>query len=99
MRRVHCWSTISPGTLTDYDSSFSLVCECWNLTLASGSRRSTFIHLTTWLTDARNQTHPNTTILLIGNKTDLTAQREVPFEEAERFAEENGTGLFGGSFA
>ena len=52
-------------------------------------RRSTFNHLTTWLTDARNQTHPNTTILLIGNKTDMPT-REVPYDEAARFAEENG---------
>jgi hypothetical protein len=55
-------------------------------------RRSTFNHLTTWLTDARNQTHPNTIILLIGNKTDL-ASREVPFDEASRFADENGAFL------
>ena len=55
------------------------------------SRRSSFNRLTVWLTEARNQTHPNTIVLLIGNKTDLE-KREVPFEEASRFAEENGMG-------
>jgi Ras-related protein Rab-14 len=41
------------------------------------TRRSTFNHLTSWLTDARNLTDPNTVIMLIGNKADLAKQREV----------------------
>ena len=43
-----------------------------------------------WLTDARNLTNPNTVIFLIGNKSDLEAQRDVTREEAEQFAQENG---------
>uniref|UniRef100_A0A915D857 Ras-related protein Rab-14 n=1 Tax=Ditylenchus dipsaci TaxID=166011 RepID=A0A915D857_9BILA len=39
------------------------------------TRRSTYNHLSSWLTDAKNLTNPNTVIFLIGNKT---------------FAEENG---------
>jgi len=54
------------------------------------SRRATFNHLTSWLTDARNLTTPNTVIMLIGNKSDLDDQRDVTFEEASAFAEENG---------
>jgi len=54
------------------------------------TRRSTFNHLTSWLTDARNLTSPNTVIIMIGNKTDLSKQREVTFEEASKFGEENG---------
>eukprot|EP00163_Fabomonas_tropica_P022920 TRINITY_DN4015_c0_g1_i1.p1 TRINITY_DN4015_c0_g1~~TRINITY_DN4015_c0_g1_i1.p1 ORF type:complete len:214 (+),score=64.62 TRINITY_DN4015_c0_g1_i1:271-912(+) len=54
------------------------------------TRRSTFNHLTSWLTDARNLTDPNTVIMLVGNKTDMGKQREVSFDEAKRFAEENG---------
>jgi Ras-related protein Rab-14 len=54
------------------------------------TRRRTFTHLTSWLTDARNLTNPNTVILLIGNKKDMEDQREVTFEEAKTFAEENG---------
>eukprot|EP01104_Vermistella_antarctica_P014914 TRINITY_DN478_c0_g1_i2.p1 TRINITY_DN478_c0_g1~~TRINITY_DN478_c0_g1_i2.p1 ORF type:complete len:217 (+),score=42.16 TRINITY_DN478_c0_g1_i2:232-882(+) len=54
------------------------------------TRRSTYNHLTSWLTDARNLTNPNTVIMLIGNKKDLTAQRDVSYEEAAAFAEENG---------
>ncbi len=60
------------------------------------SRRPTFNHLTSWLTDARNLTTPNTVIMLIGNKCDLDDQRDVTFEEASAFAEENGLFLFDG---
>lgn len=54
------------------------------------TRRQTFHHLASWLTDARNLTNPHTIIMLIGNKLDLADQREVSFEEASRFAQENG---------
>ncbi|TRY63224.1 hypothetical protein TCAL_11313 [Tigriopus californicus] len=54
------------------------------------TRRSTYNHLSSWLTDARNLTNPNTVIFLIGNKCDLEAQRDVTYEEAKQFAEENG---------
>ena len=35
------------------------------------TRRSTYNHLSSWLTDARNLTNPNTVIFLIGNKISL----------------------------
>jgi Ras-related protein Rab-14 len=54
------------------------------------TRRVTYNHLTSWLTDARNLTHPSTVIMLVGNKSDLSDQREIPFEEAQNFAQENG---------
>jgi len=54
------------------------------------TRRSTYNHLSSWLTDARNLTNPNTVIFLIGNKSDLEAQRDVTYDEARTFAEENG---------
>lgn len=53
------------------------------------SRRATFQHLISWLTDARNLTNPNTVIMLIGSKRDLDPTREVSYEEAAAFAKEN----------
>lgn len=44
------------------------------------TRRSTYNHLSSWLTDARNLTNPNTVIFLIGNKADLDAQVGVWWE-------------------
>jgi len=37
------------------------------------SRRVTFQHLLSWLTDARNLTNPNTVIMLIGSKVSIKA--------------------------
>uniref|UniRef100_A0AC34Q9F8 Ras-related protein Rab-14 n=1 Tax=Panagrolaimus sp. JU765 TaxID=591449 RepID=A0AC34Q9F8_9BILA len=54
------------------------------------TRRSTYNHLSSWLTDAKNLTNPNTVIFLIGNKSDMDANRDVTYEEAKAFAEENG---------
>lgn len=54
------------------------------------TRRSTYNHLSSWLTDTRNLTNPSTVIFLIGNKADLESSREVTYEEAKQFADENG---------
>ncbi|KAL7754360.1 hypothetical protein RI367_000341 [Sorochytrium milnesiophthora] len=56
------------------------------------SRRDTFNHITTWLSDARTYSSPNTTIMLVGNKADLkeSGKRAVTYEEGERLAEAHG---------
>eukprot|EP01028_Stygiella_incarcerata_P011592 TRINITY_DN659_c3_g1_i1.p1 TRINITY_DN659_c3_g1~~TRINITY_DN659_c3_g1_i1.p1 ORF type:complete len:207 (+),score=38.41 TRINITY_DN659_c3_g1_i1:165-785(+) len=54
------------------------------------TRRSTYNHLASWLTDCLSLTGSHTVIMLIGSKLDLSAQREVSFEEAQKFAVENG---------
>ena len=53
-------------------------------------RRDTFNHLTSWLEDARQHSNSNMVIMLIGNKSDLEARREVKKEEGEAFAREHG---------
>ncbi|KAI0983472.1 hypothetical protein GJ496_008175 [Pomphorhynchus laevis] len=52
------------------------------------TRRPTFDHLLTWLEDAR-QYNPGMVIMLIGNKSDLDARREVRRDEGEAFAREH----------
>lgn len=54
------------------------------------TRRDTFNHLTTWLEDAQQHSSTNMVIMLIGNKSDLEARREVKQEEGEAFAREHG---------
>eukprot|EP01062_Namystynia_karyoxenos_P059019 TRINITY_DN50449_c0_g1_i1.p2 TRINITY_DN50449_c0_g1~~TRINITY_DN50449_c0_g1_i1.p2 ORF type:complete len:210 (+),score=75.29 TRINITY_DN50449_c0_g1_i1:97-726(+) len=54
------------------------------------TRRETFDHLASWLQDARENSNTNMTIMLVGNKCDLDAKRQVPKEEGEAFAKENG---------
>lgn len=54
------------------------------------TRRETFNHLLNWLEDARQHSSSNMVIMLIGNKCDLEARREVRREEGENFAREHG---------
>ncbi|KAI8084853.1 GTP-binding protein yptV1 [Halteromyces radiatus] len=59
------------------------------------SRRESFEHISTWLADVQRHANPQTTVVLVGNKSDLEeSQRQVSTEEAERFAKENGISLF-----
>lgn len=53
------------------------------------TRKATFAHIGSWLQDVRSNTNPHCVMILVGNKTDLEAEREVSFEEAQKFAEEN----------
>ncbi|GFE54080.1 GTP-binding protein yptV4 [Babesia ovis] len=52
------------------------------------SRRSTFEHLTKWLEEVKDHGSPTMTIVLIGNKTDVS-KREVEYYEGKAFADEN----------
>jgi len=53
------------------------------------TRRDTFTHLTRWLEEVRQNGNPDTTIMLIGNKSDQDSRRQVSTEEGERFARDN----------
>ncbi|KAL6875718.1 hypothetical protein ACP4OV_013231 [Aristida adscensionis] len=54
------------------------------------TRRETFYHVASWLQDAKEHAGANQSIMLIGNKCDLTNRRAVSCEEGERFAQEHG---------
>merc|ERR1712184_115762 len=54
------------------------------------TRRDTFTHLTRWLEEVKQNGNPDMSIMLIGNKSDLDARRQVSTEEGERFAREHG---------
>lgn len=54
------------------------------------TRRDTFNHLGRWLEEARQHSHSNMVIMLIGNKSDLDARRAVSTEEGRDFAQQHG---------
>jgi len=54
------------------------------------TRRDTFNHLSRWLEEARQNSHQDMVIMLIGNKSDLSQRRQVTAEEGEKFAKDNG---------
>jgi len=51
--------------------------------------RDSYNHVSSWLNDAKALANPDIAIVLVGNKIDLTNEREVSFLEASRFAQEN----------
>lgn len=51
--------------------------------------RESYNALANWLADARSLASPNIVVLMVGNKSDLEAERQVTFLEASRFAQEN----------
>jgi small GTP-binding protein len=53
------------------------------------TRTETFEHVAQWLEDARRLADRDVTIVLVGNKSDLAAQRSVPLTEASVYAQQN----------
>ena len=50
----------------------------------------TFLNLTHWFQDIKNQSEPDALIFLVGNKKDCDEQvREVSYEKGAEFAQEN----------
>jgi Ras-related protein Rab-2A len=58
--------------------------------LCSLGGTQTFNHLSRWLEEVRQNGSPNTVIMLIGNKADMEARRQVTSAEGEKFAAEHG---------
>jgi len=54
------------------------------------TRRDTFENLQIWLDDCLKFSNPNIVIIIIGNKTDLESERQVPTEEGMEYARKNG---------
>ncbi|KAJ6253984.1 rab2a [Anaeramoeba flamelloides] len=57
------------------------------------TRRETFNSLQGWLNDAREYSHPNAIITLIGNKIDM-GTREVTQNEGVKFSQKHGLNYF-----
>ncbi|XP_030626518.1 ras-related protein Rab-19 [Chanos chanos] len=54
------------------------------------TRRATFESVPHWIHEVKNFGAANVLVALIGNKSDLESEREVPFQEACSLAEERG---------
>ncbi|KAF8411431.1 hypothetical protein HHK36_003980 [Tetracentron sinense] len=54
------------------------------------TKRQSFDHIPRWLEELRSHADKNIVIILIGNKSDLEDQRDVPIEDAKEFAQKEG---------
>ncbi|CAD8144847.1 unnamed protein product [Paramecium octaurelia] len=57
------------------------------------TKRNSFENVVKWLDDARENGNKQITFLLVGNKNDLEQERQVSFEEAKQFAQDNEIGF------
>lgn len=57
------------------------------------SSRESYNAVGNWLSDARSLANPNLVVLLVGNKRDLEAERQVSYAEASQMAQENGESI------
>lgn len=49
-----------------------------------------FNNLTNWLNEVRDQCYPDVMLFMVGNKSDLESEREVPRQAALQFQRDNG---------
>ncbi|CAJ2657518.1 unnamed protein product [Trifolium pratense] len=54
------------------------------------TKRHSFNHIEKWLDELHNHADKNIVVMLVGNKSDLSSNREVSIEEAEEFAKQKG---------
>lgn len=56
--------------------------------------KASFTSLNSWITELKQNSHPELKIFLIGNKNDLTDDRQVSYEEALNFMHKNNLDYF-----
>ena len=56
--------------------------------------KNSFVSLNQWLKEVKINSNPDIKIILIGNKSDLDNERQVSYEEAKKFKEENQISYF-----
>ena len=86
--KLQIWDTCGQEVYRSLITNFYRNASLAMLVYAINSRDS-FLHINQWLKEVRIQSHPDVKIILIGNKKDLENERNVTYEEAQKFKEEN----------
>ncbi|KAM0826015.1 hypothetical protein ACQ4PT_069160 [Festuca glaucescens] len=86
--RLEIWDTAGKGVyrpiIRQYYSRTACIILVYDIT-----RRETFNHIAIWLDEAGEQSRADVTLLLIGNKCDLSNMRAVSYEEGQNFAKKH----------
>ena len=86
--KLQIWDTCGQEMYRSLISNFYRNASLAMMVYAINSKES-FQNINTWLKEVKMQSHPDVKIILIGNKCDLEDNREVTYEEAKKFKEEN----------
>ncbi|XP_039778288.1 ras-related protein Rab-2-A-like [Panicum virgatum] len=87
--KIQSWDTAGQGAFRSITRSYYRGAAAAVL-VYDITRRETFNHVASWLEDAKQLASPHLTMVLVGNKCDLSNRRSVSYEEGERFAREHG---------
>ncbi|KAI0039105.1 ras-domain-containing protein [Auriscalpium vulgare] len=91
--KLQCWDTAGTESFRSITRSYYRGAAGCLLVYDVTSRQS-FQNARSWLADVRTHADPHLTCILVGNKVDLcaddAARRQVPTEEAELWAKEEG---------
>ena len=79
-----CGQEVYRSLITNFYRNASLAMMVYSI-----DSRESFLHINQWLKEVRLQSHPDVKIILIGNKSDLKDERQVTYQEAKRFKDEN----------
>lgn len=85
--KLQVWDTCGQEIYHSLVSNFYRNCSLAIMVYAINNRDS-FDNLDFWLKEIKRESNPDAKIFLIGNKCDLENEREITFEEANRFSEE-----------
>lgn len=91
--KLQIWDTCGQEIYKSLISSFFRNASLAMIVYSIDSKES-FEHLEGWLKDVRLLCNPDVKIFLIGNKRDLELEREVSFEEAKKYADQNDFNYF-----
>lgn len=87
--KLQCWDTAGQDRFRSIIRSYYRG-AAGALLVYDITRRDSFEHVLTWLTEARQIADPDLVLTLVGNKCDKAAERQVSYEEGHAFAHHNG---------
>ena len=91
--KLQIWDTAGQESFQSITKIFYRGAHAVLLTYSIASQLS-FQNLSHWFNEIKTQSEPDAIVILVGNQKDRTEEREVSYEQAERFRKENGIEYF-----
>ena len=84
-----CGQELYRSLITNFYRNSSLAMMVYSI-----NSKESFDNVEMWLRELRTHSNPDVKVFLIGNKSDLEAEREVTTEQGENFYKQNNLSLF-----
>ena len=84
-----CGQEVYRSLITNFYRNSSLAMMVYSI-----NSKESFDNVEMWLRELRTHSNPDVKVFLIGNKSDLEAEREVTTEQGENFYKQNNLSLF-----